>query len=98
MYLIIIALIIGLTFYGFQTISSVVFDLNNFTENRYNKTKTWFLLLTIINIFLLLSILFFYYIYKNYQLRGNLGPQGYQGAKGNPGDNTLSCINKCNNY
>jgi H+/Cl- antiporter ClcA len=98
MYIIIIALVIGFVFFSFQTISSIVFDLNNFTANKYDNTKKWFVLLTIINIFLFVSILLFYHIYKTYELKGNKGPQGYQGDKGIPGDNVTSCTNRCNSY
>ena len=98
MYIIIFAIVLGFIFFSFQTISSIIFDLNNFTANKYDKTKKWFLLLLIINIFLFVSILLFYHIYRNYELKGNKGPQGYQGDKGLPGDDKITCINKCNNY
>ena len=98
MYLIIFALVIGFIFFSFQTISTILFDLNNFTKNKYDNVKKWFILLTIINVFLLISILLFYYFYKKYELSGNTGPQGYQGEKGTPGDNTISCVNRCNDY
>lgn len=98
MYIIIFALFIGFVFLSFQTISSIVFDLNNFADNKYGKIKKWFILLTTINLFLFLSILLFYHLYKKYVLKGNNGPQGYQGEKGIPGDNKLSCTNRCNNY
>lgn len=91
MYLIIIALIFGLVYFSFNTIKIIILDLYMVTEDKFIYFRRWFIILLITNIFLLISILYYYLYFIPLILKGNDGPVGNDGDKGLIGDDTITC-------
>ena len=91
MYLIVIALIFGLVYFSFNTIKIIISDLYMVTEDKFIYFRRWFIILLITNVFLLISILFYYLYFIPIILKGNSGPVGNVGDKGLPGDDTVTC-------
>jgi hypothetical protein len=81
MYVIIFAILLGLIFLFYSTITSLT-DQAKSSKIGQTKLMIWFYGLLILNIMIILTIHIHKFYIENYQLEGNTGPRGYDGRRG----------------